>query len=38
MHWTLDEVRALTLPEFNWVVEKLKEQKEREARAMRRRR
>jgi hypothetical protein len=37
MHWTLDDVRKLTLPQFNWIVRELEEQKERERRAVRKR-
>lgn len=38
MHWTLDEVRALTMPQFNWIVKSLERQKKKEAEALRVRR
>jgi len=37
MHWTLDDIKRLTIPQFNWIVRELEEQKKREARALRRR-
>jgi len=38
MHWTLDDIKKLTVQQFNWIVRELEEQKKREARALRRRR
>lgn len=38
MHWSLDDVRKLSLNQFNWIVRHLEEQKERERRAASRRR
>jgi len=38
MHWTLDDIRKLTLPQFNWIVRSLEKQKQAEARAVRRHR
>jgi len=38
MHWTLEDVQKLSVPQYNWIVEALKKQKKKERRAMRRRR
>lgn len=37
MHWTLDDIQKLTLPQFNWIVRHLEEQKEKERRALKHR-
>jgi len=38
MHWTLEDIQKLTLPQLNWIIRELENQKEREAKALRRRR
>lgn len=38
MHYTLEYVKGLAPMQFNWIVRKLEEQKEREAKAARRKR
>jgi len=38
MHWPIEEVQKLTLPQLNWISQSLKEQKAAEARAARGRR
>jgi len=37
MHWTLEDIRKLSLSQYNWIAKELVEQKRREARAVRRR-
>ena len=38
MHWTLEEVQKLTIPQLNWIAQSLSAQKAEEARAARGRR
>lgn len=38
MHWTLEDIQKLSVSQFNWVVESLKRQKKKEAKAARKRR
>ena len=34
LHWTLEDIRKLSLPQLNWIIKELERQKKKEARAM----